>query len=163
MIWTVWNESLKVKTSRSSRCCMRWMNCRKRWMKFWIMFPTTSFMSFVQKQTLLARSSVRCSECLCVSRLTSLTNTQWLSLEARFVSTACRHTDTHRVSNLLQTINRWSAGLDGGFHRVVVFRFSWAAVISDHTAAASASVVVFSLKSSTPEHQLSLCCWHHRP
>lgn len=67
----------------------------------------------------LTRSSVRCSECLCASRLTSLTNTQWLSLEARFVSTACRHTDTHRVSNWLQTIERWSAGQDAGFHRVV--------------------------------------------
>lgn len=76
------------------------------------------------------RSSVRCSECLCASRLTSLTNTQWLSLEARFVSTACRHTDTHRVSNWLHTVERRSAGHDGGFHRVVDFRFNWAAAIS---------------------------------
>lgn len=111
--------------------------------------------------------------------LTSFTNTQWLSLEARFVSTACRHTgreterdrvknnDCSEFNHTLNCRTRCIMSLcSSAVRSSCVASITEEQLLRQSTAASFTFVLIYvffvwswcvGLKSSPPQKQLSCC------
>lgn len=106
-IFTILNVSSTIQT---------WIN----WQKHWQLKDKYSNRRPVSEHICSMTGGV--DEGLHTACLTSFTNTQWLSLEARLVSTACRHTHRERETGLITRpaanfIQQRLAEHDVAFHR----------------------------------------------